>query len=697
MTQARDLLIELCCEEIPAGVVERAAGALRDGLLAALDDADLAHGDACCFGTPRRIAVHVAAVATAQEDRVDEIVGPPARVAWDDEGALTRAGLGFAKKQGLDPAAVYRVETERGPYLAGKKQTLGQPTATLLANALPDLLRGLPWPKKMRWGREPEPCIRPVQGLVALLGDDVLGVSFAGVDAGRTTPGHRFLHPEPVTVSSDRSSYVAALRGAHVMVDIAERRDAIATGARQIAAQAGGTLVDDEDTLATVTQLVEWPFPLLGRFSDDFLAIPDAVIITTLREHQKLFTIRGPDGALLPNFVAVANTLTEARRDVIAHGNAKVVSARLSDARFFYDEDRKRPLQDYLSALDGQVYLAGLGTVRDRVSRLERLTAVLARELAPDAAATAERAATLCKADLATKMVFEFTELQGTIGEDYARHGGEPDGVAVAIREHYMPRFATDELPATAAGAVLALAERLDAIVGVFSLGLIPTGTQDPYALRRAALGALRIIEARGWSTPLGALVDRAIAGLPAGERSLAGDALRAEVLGFFRGRLRSTLTDDFATDLVEAVLDADFEVVPRIRQRLQALATRVDNATFGPLAAAFKRVGNIVRKAGDEADAAAFDPGAADSAAERALADAVDDAAVRVPAALAASDDDAALDVLEAMKPAVDRFFDDVMVMVEDDATRRSRLGLLARTAGVFTQIADFARIQAR
>ena len=697
MSETRDLLIELGCEEIPAGVAPKMAAALLSGIEQTLREADLSFGACRWLGTPRRLTAHVADVRAQQSDRVEELTGPPARIAFDAEGAPTKAALGFARGKGLDPASIYLKSTDRGDYAAAKLEIKGQSAADVLAAALPQLLKSLPQPKRMRWGRGSEAFIRPVQWLVALFGDQPLSVSYAGVTAGRRSEGHRFLGDAVELADANLGAYVDAMRSAKVMVEVDERRELIATRAVALASSVGGTLVDDPKTLDVVTWLVEWPEPLLGTLPEAFMSIPDEVIITTLREHQKLFTVRGPQGALLNRFVAVANTLSETSRPVVAAGNAKVVSARLSDAKFFYDADRSQPLETFLPKLEGRIYLQGLGSTLDKSRRIEQLAQMLASRLCPDALEAAERAAHLCKADLVTQMVFEFTELQGRIGADYARASGESDAVAEAIAEHYQPTFAGDDIPSTDAGCVVALSDKIDSIVACFGLGMIPTGSQDPYALRRGALGVLNILMGRGWAMSLSEMIRAAANALPTDNLKQRDEALVSQVMEFFKGRLKSLLSEELgAVDVVEAVLDAGFDDVPGAVARAHAVAAIRQQATFEPLAAAFKRVGNLVKKAQEAGTDAAVDPSLFVEEAEGALHQATVAVAGQVDAQVAAGDWTAVLTSLSTVKPAVDRFFDDVMVMHEDERLRRNRLALLMSTGRLFAQVADFSRIQA-
>ncbi len=695
------LLIEIGCEEIPAGVVGPGAEALLQAIATLLDGAGVAHGVAQWLGTPRRLTVHIADVALEQPNREELLTGPPIRAAKDAAGQWTQAALGFAKGQGVDIAALYELETPKGVYVAARKQVQGVATVQLIGDKLAEILRTLPFPKRMRWGARPETFARPIHWIVALLGDTVIDAEFAGVKTGKMSGGHRFYHNEPVEVPSDLAGYKSALWQAKVMVDPAERRQVILRGIAQLAAEANGTWHEDQQTLETVVQLVEWPAPLLGSFSADFLAIPAPVIRTTLRENQKLFTLAGPDGALLPNFIAVANTLSEASRANVAKGNTRVVSSRLADARFFVQEDTKTPLADKVLLLQNRLYIQNLSapTMADKVMRMKELARAMTGWVARDRVFEVQRAVELCKADLSTKVVFEFPELQGLIGADYARRDGEAAEVVLAIAEHYQPRFAGDAVPSSHIGAIVSLSDKLDTLSCCFSLGLQPTGSQDQYGLRRAALGILRILNSLPAGLSLVSLLDQSVDLVDARpEHALAYDQTRVtELMAFMRARLLAMHVQDFPTDLVEAVLDAGFDDVRTVLPRLQALDALRQGDGFAPLAAAFKRIANIVRKNGAEVPVDfAVQPALFALPAEQRLFDAMQATGAQVLQAIAAGDYPAACSRLVEVKPAVDGFFDDVMVMADDVAVRHNRLALLRGCASLFAQLADFARIQA-
>ena len=702
------LLIEIGCEEVPAGVIGGAARWLGDqiqNLLSEGRDAGELPG-LTVLSTPRRMVVHVAQVVLRQADRQEIAMGPAVAVAKQADGSWSKAAEGFARGQGVAVGDLEISETPKGPYLAARKHIAGRDTAELLAEALPRLLRQMPLPKRMRWGAEREAFVRPIHWLVALLGDQPVDFAFAGVNSGRQVGGHRFYHPGMLDASSDLEQHKQRLRAAKVLLDPAEREQVIRRGIKQLSAEAGGNWRQDDKTLEVVVQLVEWPAPLLGTFDPAYLEIPPEVIFTTLRENQKLFTVDGGDGKVLNRFIAVANTLSEESREIVAAGNARVVSARLSDARFFYREDVKLRLQDRVAGLDERIWLAGMGSIGDKTRRIRALAGYIAAMACPEEAQTVERAAELCKTDLATKMVFEFPEVQGIIGGYYAREDGETAGVALAIREHYQPRFADDAPPSSPAGVCLSLADRLDSLVACFAMGLKPSGSQDPYALRRAAIGVLRTLQQWNWSLDIALLVRWAVEGLPAQTAGQGGKVAPAEVLAdaleFLKTRQKVLLTAEEGGaagvdgDVADAVLAAEFAGVPSAVARAKALQAMRQGADFAPLAAAFKRVANLVKKSADEGDMAApFDPALCEKDVERALQSQVHQLGALSQKALETGDYASALTLLSQVKPQVDAFFDGVLVIADDEAVRRNRLALLRECAGLFAQVADFSRLQ--
>lgn len=689
----RPLLVEIGCEELPAAVVGPAADYLLEQLALAVG-ATASSGRA--LGTPRRLIAHLPEVLVRQPDRREQAMGPALSVARGPDGAWTKAALGFARGQGVAIADLQVIDTPKGSYVAVDKFIAGQPIADIVAAALPKILRTMPLPKRMRWGQQREPFIRPLHWLVALHGDTALPFEFAGVASGNQVGGHRFYGPQQVQACADLDQHLQRLRDAHVVADPAERRQIILRGLRILPAELGATWRQDLPTLETVVQLVEWPAPLLGTFDPQFLQIPPEVIFTTLRENQKLFTLNDATGKLSNHFIAVANTLSEASRATVAAGNARVVSARLSDAQFFYKEDTKLPLAQRVAALDDRIYLAGLGSIGQRGRRIAMLAALIAGDGDAVLLATVARAALLCKADLTTKMVFEFTELQGVIGAYYALADGETAQVAQAIAEHYQPKFAGDELPVSRAGQIVALADKLDAIAGCFALGLQPTGAQDPYSLRRAAVGVLRIMAQTATDLGLRALVVAATAALPEPVVAKAGPTLVDQIVAFLRGRLASMHAADHPPDAIEAVLEAGFDAPSSVAARLSALHALRGEADFAALAAAFKRVANLVKKSADAGDlGATFAAQLCDKDVELALANQAAALQQQSAAAVARGDFAGALRLLAQLRPHVDAFFDGVMVLADDPAVRRNRLALLHLCSELFAPIADFGKLQ--
>ena len=682
-------LLEIGTEEIPARMAPTGVAELEARFRKECAALHLPIDGVRTAVTPRRLILAVSSIPERQDDVVQEVVGPPAAVAFKD-GKPTKAAEGFARREGLDPSDLRVVDTPKGPYVAATKRITGRPVLELLAEALPRLIASLPWPKSMRWGIGGTSFVRPVHWIVALLGEEVIPFEFAAIRSGRTTRGHRFLAPGPLDVSGP-DSFFAALAGADVIVDPAERRRLIRAQVEALGPEVGGHAISDEGLLDEVTNLVETPVVSRGTFDVAFLALPKEVLITSMRSHQRYFAVEAPDGRLMEHFLVVSNTRAR-DQSVVTRGNERVLAARLSDAKFFFTEDRKRPLEDYVARLSERIFLAGLGTVRDKVDRLERVSAAVAATVAPDAAATAARAALLCKADLATYMVGEFPELQGVMGREYARASGEPEAVAVAIDEHYKPRFAGDAPASTDAGAIVGVADKIDSIVGCFGLGLLPTGTQDPYALRRGALGIIHTFLARGWTLPLRTLITASIEAY-GGVLKRTDAEVTEDVLEFFRGRLRSMLQSDHATDVVDAVLATPDDVVIDLVAKVRALGPMRSREDFEPLATAFKRVMNITK--GQEIGAAEPSADLLETEQERTLLSETRRVGIEVDRLVASRDFEGALATLAQLRPAVDGFFDHVMVMVDDEAVRTNRLALLGAVRALFRNIADFGRIQ--
>ena len=708
------LFVELGTEELPAGEVGPAAEALKTGLVSALEELRLEHGPVEVFSTPRRIAVRIADVEGRQPDRTLEVSGPPVKAAFK-EGRPTKAAEGFAKGQGVRVEDLERRETPKGEYLFAVVHEAGRTAAELLPGAVEGALAGIGFSRRMRWGAGEDTFSRPVQWLVASHAGRVLPASFCGVAAGRHSRGHRFLAPEPFDVVDDPFAYEERLEARKVMVDPARRRGLILEEGRRLARSVGGRLMEAEALLDEIVQLVEWPVPLLGEFDPRFLEVPKEVLVSEMVEHQRYVPVlrEGGDG-LAPRFVVVANTEVEDPARSLA-GYRRVLTARFSDGAFFFREDQKVPLFDRLEALESVRFHRKLGSVRAKVERFTALAFEIAGRLADEVegleprpagvepyalaagAPAAEawalaRSCYLSKADLTTQMVFEFPELQGLMGAEYARLGGEPEAVASAIAEHYRPRGAEDDLPEGVLGAVVGLADRFDTIAGIFAAnGKGPSGAADPFGLRRAALGILRVLRARRWRLSLAGLIRFALASVVEATGEAAPDPLAADIEGFFRARLKASLTaEGIPTDVAEAALSAGFDDVVEATDRARALHRFRERAEFDALAVTFKRVENILKDASTEPP----DVAALHEPVEHRLYEAATTAAREVRARLEAEDHDGAFVEVAELRPAVDAFFEGVMVMAEDPEVRARRQGLLGMVRRAFAPLAAFDKL---
>ncbi|MFA4903024.1 MAG: glycine--tRNA ligase subunit beta [Desulfobaccales bacterium] len=685
---AKELLLEIGTEEIPARFLPPALEEMAASFRKLLDAERIGVGEILTYGTPRRLALVARELAEAQAEVATEEIGPPKAVAFDAAGKPTPAAQGFAKKQGVAVSDLIEVDTPRGVYLAIKKSTTGRPTAERLPELLPGFILGLSFPKSMHWGAETITFARPIHWILARYGGAVVPFALGDVTSGGDTRGHRFLAPQAVEVA-DGQAYVAALKAANVIVDPAARRALLEQELTQAAAGVKGEVVANPGLLEENTFLVEYPSVVVGNFEDKFLALPDEVLITSMREHQRYFSLRGQDGRLLPHFIAVNNTLTR-DPNVVRQGHERVIRARLSDAMFFYQEDAKVPLANRVDALKGVMFHSLLGTSYEKMERFRELAAALAAQLAPELTDQVKRAATLCKADITTEMVGEFPSLQGVMGRQYAKLSGEAPEVAEALFTHYLPRHADDELPKDRIGALVSLADRLDTICGCFGVGLSPTGTADPYGLRRHALAVIRIVRSQELHLDLAAAVAAALELLKGKiSRNMADTAL--EVLDFFQTRLQHLLlTEGFEHETITAVLAAGWRDVVDAADKVRALHEFRQNPEFPSLALAFKRVINIAQAAEPgEVNSALFEHGE-----ENILYQSTKVMEEQVTQALEQRDYSEVCGVLARLRGPVDCFFDKVLVMAEDPKLRRNRLALLVRISQTFLKMADFSKI---
>ncbi len=686
-------LLEVGLEEVPARMAPPAARSLAEALSKELAALRLTPEAVSHFVTPRRLVVMISGLPVCQEDVVVEKRGPARAIAFDADGNPSKAAVGFARGQGLDVKELEFVLVDGQEYILARKAETGQTTAALLPPLLEKCLAGLRFPKSMRWGTQSTAFVRPVHWLVSLLGEEVVPFSYAGIEAGRLTYGHRFMGARGPLAVANPDEYQGLLAENFVLIDPADRQARILEGLAAIERENGFAVVRDQELLDEVTHLVEYPVPSQGTFDQKFLAMPAEVLVTSMKYHQKFFAVY--DGDKLANRFVVINNTKARDASLVVRGNTRVLTARLEDALFFFNEDRKQGLEGYLEPLGGQTFLRGLGSMREKGVRAASLAARVAGLLFADAAVeqTAARAGLLCKADLATQMVFEFTELQGVMGREYARLSGEGDAVAEAIYEHYLPRFSGDELPESAAGAALALADRLDTVVGCFHLKLIPTATKDPYALRRAVLACIRILAARKVTTPLADFVQASIENFGdviAGDR----EQLLAQVMEFVAGRLRNWLAEQYATEVVDACMASGFANPYDVQQKCEAVEGLRGRPDYEDLVQGFKRVINITRKAAD--NDAVFAPERLVEAAERDLWESFGTLQATAAAALTERRYGVVMALLVELKPAIDRYFDDVMVMCDDLTLRGNRLAMLSKIGHFFLELADFTKILA-
>ncbi|GBC64113.1 glycine--tRNA ligase subunit beta [Desulfonema ishimotonii] len=691
----KTLLFEIGAEEIPAGYIEPALDALSSQVLKKLTDARIGHGSARVFGTPRRLALEVADVAEMQESVTVEVMGPPEKVGFDENGAPKVPAEKFAEKAGVAVGELKIKETPKGRYLCAEVTEPALETPKILADALPEIMTRIPFPKTMKWGSLHVAFARPVHWIVALLGETVIPFTFGDIESGNRTYGHRFLSPEAIEIRRP-DEYADKLREAGVIADLDERRQMLVTAVNQVAAEMGGEILPDEALVDTVKNLVEYPAVVAGKFDAEFLEVPDEVLITAMREHQKYFAVADSSGKLMPGFI-VANNTRAKDMSLVATGHERVLRARLSDAQFFFRGDADTAMEAWVEKLKKVLFQAKLGSVHEKVIRVRQLAEYLADEIGPeggDLKQKASRAAWLCKADLVSQVVIEFTKLQGVMGRIYAGMAGEDAEVATAIEEHYRPTYSGGPLPETLTGAIVAIADKMDSICGCFSVGLIPTGGADPYALRRQGIGVLQILHEKGFSFSLTGLIEKSVSLFADKSDRDAGETV-AGVYDFLKNRVAHILEDEgFSRDVIVAVADVTVDHVPHVWDRVGALEKLKAEPDFEPLAIAFKRIVNIIRKSevGDIPDT--VDEALFEDATESGLYAAFQEVAGKVRENLVRGAFDQALLDIASLKGPVDRFFDDVMVMAEDEKLRNNRLALLRQMAEMFGQFADFSKI---
>ncbi|MBW2438011.1 MAG: glycine--tRNA ligase subunit beta [Desulfobacterales bacterium] len=697
-------LLEIGTEEIPAGYIKPALDALAATLQQKMSEARIEHGSAKTYGTPRRLAVRIEKVAAKQTPLKTELTGPPVKVGLDDSGKPTMAAKKFAEKAGVKIHQLSVKETKKGSYLCAVIKERGQATRTLLKAILPKVILATPFPKTMHWADLDIAFARPIHSCLALLGSKIISFNLGNVKANRYAYGHYFMQPGKIKIDS-ADDYLKRLKAAQVIVDLDDRRKAVESEINKAAQKVGGRILPDAELVDIVNNLVEYPVAVAGEFDQEFLDLPDEVLITAMREHQKYFAVVNKSQKLLPYFVAVNNTVAKDMK-LVATGHERVLRARLSDAQFFYQGDLEVSNDARVEKLKGVLFQAKLGTMHDKMKRVARIGKFMVKALDIEPAgeqqgnalkAQVKRAAQLCKADLVSQVVGEFPKLQGVMGRVYATIAGEMPTVSVAIEEHYRPTYSGGPLPETITGGILSIADKIDTICGCFSAGLIPTGASDPYALRRQGIGMIQIMNDQGFSFSLKKLIKKSLASF-AVKSSADSAAIVENVYTFLRNRIYQLLADQgYAKDAVAAVVDVSIDRVPDLWRRLEALESLKAKPDFEPLAVAFKRVVNILKKSGK--GAATGKPGqiASDLFEHKSEADlysAYQKVEKSVSDAMQKGLFEKALQDIATLRGSVDAFFDGVMVLAEDKSIRRNRLALLEHIAALFSQIADFSKL---
>lgn len=688
---ADTFLLEIGTEEIPARFMKPALTQLRENARGEFSAQRISFGEIHTFGTPRRLTLYVEGLASRQQDLAEKKKGPAAKAAFGPDGTPTGAATGFARSQGVAVEELVVEQADGNDYVFALRREAGKETVSILPGLCERLVRAISFPKPMFWYSKDIRFARPIRWLTALYGSEVIPFDFAGLTADRKTWGHRFLAPGP-GILQHANDYRHVMAAHFVTTDLSERRETIIRQVKEAAAGLGGHTLLDEDLLEEVVNLVEYPKAVVGGFSPDYLQIPPEVLITAMRAHQRYFPVFAENGKLLPHFIAISNGTNDEYLDNVRSGNERVLRARLADARFFFEEDRKKPLAAYADMLDNIVFMEPLGTMRRKTERVVSLTGALCRELnlAETVKETAVRAAALAKADLMTHMVYEFPELQGTMGMHYAVLSGEPEPVAKAVAEHYAPRFAGDEPATGIEGALVAVADKLDTMAACFGLGLIPSGSQDPYALRRSALGIVATLDKHALSVPLGRLVALSLDGLAGSITRPAAD-VAPEMEDFLLQRARFLFGErGIRYDVVDAVLGSAVRTLPGLTARAAVLQDKLDSPELVRVLTPYTRAANLTKNvAGGSVDPSLFE-----TDAENELFRAVEEANGTVAKAVAGGDFVAVFNALSPLYQPIDRFFTDVMVMADNEAVKMNRLALLYHVKTLFLTLGDLSKI---
>ncbi|PLX68179.1 MAG: glycine--tRNA ligase subunit beta [Denitrovibrio sp.] len=684
-----DFLLEIGSEEIPAGFISGACEYLKKEFNKKLTDAGIGFQNIESDGTPRRLYVNIEGLDENQSDKEETIMGPPAAVAFDADGNLTKAGSGFAKSKGLAEDSLTKVETERGVYLSGVKKTKGVPTRDFIQAILVDVITSIPFRKSMHWGDKSFRFARPVHWFVSIFDGSVIEFEIDGIKSGNETMGHR-IHANEYFPVENFNDYKSKLRDACVVYSSAERIQAMRDQVAVIEKETGYKVDLDEDLLQTVAGLVEFPVALMGEFEEKYLDIPAEVLITSMKYHQKYLYVTDKDGKLVNKFIGVSNT-APSDPELVKTGYARVLRARLADAEFFWANDKKYPLEKRVDELKKVVYQEKIGTSYEKMERFGKLAAFFAENFNADAKTDTERASVLCKADLLSEMVYEFPELQGIMGNIYAKLQGENDVVAQAIEEHYLPRFAGDDLPASDVGAFVSMADKLDTICGCFAIKLIPTGNQDPYALRRGAIGILSIIRAKGYRMGLKKMIAESVNNLTKYIK-LDADKTAELVYEFVIQRYRQILSGEgLPADCVDAAFEISDDIIA-VEKAAKALAESKQTTEFASISAGYKRINNILKKSEHTSDV--YDVALFETDYERELAKLISDKADQINREVSEENFTVAMTQLLTFSGPVDNFFENVMVMAKDEKVKLNRLSLLNKLKAVFNMLGDLTKI---
>lgn len=681
--------LEIGSEEIPAGFIGKSCDFLKSEFEKQLKENNIAYSGVKTDGTPRRMYVYVTGIAEKQADSEEFIMGPPASIAYDADGNLTKAGQGFAASKGIKTEDLKRTKTDKGEYISGVKKSVGVETAEVLKDLVPRIIKSIPFQKSMRWGSTDFRFARPVHWFISLFGGEVLPFEIDGIQADRYTYGHRIMCPSRFEVK-DYDSYVKALADARVTVNTESRKEQIMIQIKALEEKHGFRVDVDADLLDTVSNLVEAPVAVLGSFSEDFLKLPPEVLITSMKNHQKYFYVNDKNGKLLNYFIGISNTEPQST-ELIRKGYERVLRARLTDAKFFYENDINVPLAQRTEELRKVVYQEKLGTSYAKMERFRAVAAYLAETLNKQAKETADRAAYLCKADLLSEMVYEFPELQGIMGREYAALQKENANVVQAIFEHYLPRFAGDRLPETAEGAFVSMADKLDTVCGCFAIGLIPSGSNDPYALRRSTIGILQIIRTKGYRLDLDRLIEKSLSVL-AGAVRFDTEKAAAAVKEFILQRLKQLLVSEGVDgECFDAASGLSSDVIT-LEKCARALAKYRSSAEFGVISQGYKRINNILKK--QEWNTDAVNPALFEKEEEKALADLLAEKKQATAELINKEDFETALSGLLAFSKPVDAFFEAVMVMAEDEKVKNNRLSLLTGLRNIFSLAGDLSKL---